>query len=60
MWCIQMIDEEYRKRMYDVLDLYSRRERQLHVIAMDEKPKEIHAEKRNNTHETWPSQEGRL
>ena len=22
MWCIQTIDSEFRKRMYDILDLY--------------------------------------
>ncbi len=46
MWCIQAIDGEYRKRMYDVLDLYAREGKQLHVIAIDEKPKEIRSEKR--------------
>ncbi len=47
MWCIQTIDEEFRKRMYDLLDLYSRRGKQLHIIAIDEKSKEIHSDKRN-------------
>ena len=46
MWCIQTIDEEYRKRMYDLLDLYSRVGKQLHIIAIDEKPKEIHSNRR--------------
>ena len=23
MWCLRTIDEEYRKRMYDVIDLYT-------------------------------------
>ena len=41
MWCIQAIGEEYRKRMYDILDLYCRNNRRLHVIAIDEKPKQI-------------------
>ena len=41
MWCIQAIDSEYRKRMYDVLDLYANRSRSVHVIAIDEKPKQI-------------------
>ncbi len=47
MWCIQTIDEEFRKRMYDLLDLYARNGRQLHIIAIDEKSKEIHSDKRN-------------
>ena len=47
MWCIQTIDEEFRKRMYDLLDLYSREGKQLHIIAIDEKSKEIHSDKRN-------------
>lgn len=46
MWCIQKIDEEYRKRMYDILDLYSREGKQLHIIALDEKPKEIRSDRR--------------
>ena len=41
MWCIQTIDGEFRKRMYDILDLYSRKGKQVHVIAIDEKPKQI-------------------
>ena len=46
MWCIQAIDGEYRKRMYDVIDLYAEKNRQLHVIAIDEKPKQIVSDKR--------------
>lgn len=46
MWCIQAIDEEYRRRMYDILDLYARKGKQLHVIALDEKPKEIRSDRR--------------
>ena len=46
MWCIQRIDSEYRKRMYDLLDLYSKKGKQLHIIAIDEKPKEIHSDSR--------------
>ena len=37
IWCIQTIDSEYRKRMYDVLDIYANRNRQVHVIAIYEK-----------------------
>ena len=46
MWCIQKIDDEYRRRMYDILDLYSRNGKQLHVIAIDEKPKQIVSDRR--------------
>ncbi len=46
MWCIQTVDGEYRKRMYDILDLYANKNRQVHVIAIDEKPKQIISEKR--------------
>ena len=46
MWCIRTIDEEYRKRMYDVIDLYTRKNRQLPVIAIDEKPKQTVSDKR--------------
>ena len=48
MWCIQTIDEEYRKRMYDVIDLYMKKNRQLHVIAIDEKPKQIVSDQRKS------------
>ena len=46
MWCIQTIDGEYRKRIYDILDLYCRNNRKIHVIALDEKPKQIVSDKR--------------
>ncbi len=46
MWCVQTVDGEYRKRMYDILDLYANKNRQVHVIAIDEKPKQIISEKR--------------
>ena len=48
MWCIQTIDEEYRKRMYDVLELYAKENRQTHVIEIDENPKQIISEKRKS------------
>ena len=48
MWCIQTIDEEYRKRMYDVIDLYMKKNRQLYVIAIDEKPKQIVSDRRES------------
>ena len=46
MWCIRTIDEEYRKRMYDIIDLCTKKNRQLHVAAIDEKPKQIVSDKR--------------
>ena len=46
MWCIRAIDGEYRKRMYDVIDLYTKKNMRLHVIAIDEKPKQIVSDKR--------------
>ena len=46
MWCIQIMDEEYRKRMYDILKLYAIDGRQLHIVAIDEKPKQIVSDKR--------------
>ena len=42
MWCIQRIDPEYRKRMYDVLDLYEEDyDPKRPVICLDEKPKQL-------------------
>jgi len=42
MWCIGSLTEEYRRRMYDVLELYARpyREREP-VICIDEKSKQL-------------------
>ena len=40
------MNEEYRKRMYDILRLYARNGRQLHIVAIDEKPKQIVSDKR--------------
>ncbi len=48
MWCTQTIDEEYRKRMYDILELYCRKNRRFHVIAIDEKPKQIISNRRKS------------
>lgn len=48
MWCIQAIDEVYKKRMYDILDLYSNDRKDIHVIAIDEKPKPIRSDKRKS------------
>lgn len=47
MWCIQKIDEEYRERMYDILDLYEEQYNpKKPVIGVDEKPKQLLGEKR--------------
>ena len=42
MWCIGRLNEEYRSRMYDLLDLYARpyRKRQP-VVCIDEKSKQL-------------------
>ena len=46
MWCIQRIDPEFRKRMYDVLDLYEENyDPKRPVICLDEKTKQIIADK---------------
>lgn len=48
MWCIQRIDSEYRKRMYDVLDLYEEDfDPKRPLICLDEKPKQLLEDKRN-------------
>jgi hypothetical protein len=42
MWCISDINEEYRKCMYDVLDLYEKPyDPDNPVIGFDEKPKQL-------------------
>lgn len=42
MWCIQEITPEYRKRMYDILDLYEEPYNPKRpVIGLDEKPKQL-------------------
>jgi len=42
MWCIQEITPEYRKRMYDILDLYAEPyDTAKPVIGFDEKPKQL-------------------
>jgi hypothetical protein len=46
MWCIQRIDPEYRKRMYDVLDLYEEDyDPKRPIICLDEKTKQIITDK---------------
>ena len=47
MWCIQTIDSEYRKRMYDVLDLYEEDyDPKRPIICLDEKPKQLIKDKK--------------
>lgn len=42
MWCIGALTEEYRQRMYDVLELYARPYRENEpVICIDEKSKQL-------------------
>lgn len=47
MWCIQTIDSEFRKRMYDVLDLYEEDyDPKRPIVCLDEKPKQLLGDKR--------------
>lgn len=47
MWCIETIDSEYRKRMYDVLSLYEEDyDPKRPIICLDEKPKQLIEDKR--------------
>ena len=49
MWCIQTIDTEYRKRMYDVLDLYEEPyDPKNPLVCFDEKPKQLIEDKRSS------------
>lgn len=42
MWCITAITEEYRRRMYTLLDLYAKGyDHQYPVVCMDEKSKQL-------------------
>lgn len=42
MWCIGALTEEYRQRMYDLLDLYSRPfHPKAPVVCLDEKSKQL-------------------
>lgn len=42
MWCIGRLTEEYRSRMYDLLDLYARPyKKQEPVVCIDEKSKQL-------------------
>ena len=47
MWCVGSLTEEYRQRMYDLLDLYARPFRSREpVICLDEKSKQLLADAR--------------
>jgi hypothetical protein len=47
MWCIQTIDATFRKRMYDVLDLYEEPyDPKRPIVNLDEKPKQLLKNKR--------------
>lgn len=47
MWCVPTLDDEYKARMCDVLDLYERPvDPQLPVVCLDEKSVELHDDKR--------------
>lgn len=47
MWCVQEINEEYLKRMYDILDLYQEDyDPKRPVVGFDEKPKQLLSDKR--------------
>ena len=47
MWCIQTIDSEFRKRMYDILDLYEEDyDPKRPLVCLDEKPKQLLGDKR--------------
>src|SRR4249919_3801305 len=42
MWCIQVITEEYRTRMYNLLELYQQGYNPNHpLVCMDEKSKQL-------------------
>jgi transposase len=49
MWCIQTIDNTYRERMYNILDLYEEKyDPEMPLICLDEKPKQIFKDKRKS------------
>ena len=48
MWCVPEIDEEYKRRMFDVLDTYERPyDPLLPVVCLDEKLVELRSDKRD-------------
>ena len=47
MWCVAEIDDDYRRRMNDLLALYERsHDPLLPVVCLDEKSVELHSDKR--------------
>lgn len=47
MWCIPKLDEEYIRRMEDILDLYEKQyDKNRPIICIDEKPVCLHGNKR--------------
>jgi len=49
MWCIPTIDSEFRRRMYDVLDLYEEDyDPKRPIVCLDEKPKQLLRDKRKS------------
>lgn len=55
MWCIGTLTEEYRERMYDLLDLYARPfQPKEPVVCLDEKSKQL----LRNTRESLPIKPG--
>lgn len=49
MWCISEINQQFRERMYDILDLYEKPFDKGHpVIGFDEKPKQLLEDKRKS------------
>jgi len=57
MWCIESIDSEYRKRMYDVLDLYEEEyDPKRPIVCLDEKTKQLIEDKKK----TIPMKPGSL
>ena len=57
MWCIGELTEEYRRRMYELLELYARpHDPREPVICLDEKCKQLLRE----TRRPLPAQPGRL
>jgi len=56
MWCIGKIDAEYRKRMYDIIDLYLEpHDPKRPKIGLDEKSKQL----LKDTRESIPIKPGR-
>ena len=57
MWCIQKIDEEYERKMMDVLEVYERPyDSKRPVICIDEKSVQLLAETRS----AIPAKKGRV